>query len=142
PTNLISITDGQVYLSPELFQRGILPAVDVGLSVSRVGGKTQLPAYRSVVSDLRLSYSQFEELEAFARFGTRLDEDTRRTLARGERVREVLKQAQYATVSAPAQVVTLLALTAGLFDPLRLEEIADAEVVVRDAVHDELAEIW
>src|SRR5690606_40818613 len=90
PTNLISITDGQIYLSPELFQRGILPAVDLGPSVSRVGGKTQLPAYRSVVSDLRLSYAQFEELEAFARFGTRLDDDTRHTLARGEPVRGVL----------------------------------------------------
>src|SRR5690606_30992597 len=86
PTNLISITDGQLYLSPDLFQRAILPAVDVGLSVSRVGGKTQLPAYRAVAAALRLSYSQFEELEAFARFGTRLDEETRRTLTRGERV--------------------------------------------------------
>src|SRR5690606_35952957 len=121
-------------LSPDLFRRGILPAVDAGLSVSRVGGKTQLPAYRSVVSDLRLSYSQFEELEAFARFGTRLDEDTRRTLARGERVREVLKQPQYATVPAPAQIVTLLALTAGLFDRLPLSRIADAERVVIGAV--------
>ncbi len=142
PTNLISITDGQIYLSPDLFRRGILPAVDAGLSVSRVGGKTQLPAYRSVVSDLRLSYSQFEELEAFARFGTRLDEDTRRTLARGERVREVLKQPQYATVPAPAQIVTLLALTAGLFDRLPLSRIADAERVVIGAVRGELPEVW
>ena len=90
PTNLISITDGQIYLSPNLFQKGILPAVDVGKSVSRVGGKTQLAAYRAVAGDLRLSYSQFEELEAFARFGTRLDEDTQRTLERGRRVREIL----------------------------------------------------
>jgi len=142
PTNLISITDGQIYLSPELFRRGILPAVDLGPSVSRVGGKTQLPAYRSVVSDLRLSYAQFEELEAFARFGTRLDDDTRRTLARGERVREVLKQPQYATVSASAQVVTLLALTAGLFDPLPLAEIAKAESVVREAISGQLPEVW
>ncbi len=142
PTNLISITDGQVYLSPDLFQRGILPAVDVGLSVSRVGGKTQLPAYRSVVSDLRLSYSQFEELEAFARFGTRLDDDTRRTLARGERVREVLKQPQYATLSAADQVVTLIALTAGLLDRLPLNRIAEAEEVVRDATRSELPELW
>ncbi len=142
PTNLISITDGQLYLSPDLFQRGILPAVDVGLSVSRVGGKTQLPAYRSVVSDLRLSYSQFEELEAFARFGTRLDADTRRTLARGERVREVLKQPQYATVSASGQVVTLLALTAGLLDRLPLARIAEAEEVIQEVVRTGLPEIW
>ena len=77
PTNLISITDGQIYLSPRLFQKGILPAVDVGKSVSRVGGKAQLPAYRAVAGDLRISYSQFEELETFSRFGTRLDEATR-----------------------------------------------------------------
>ena len=72
PTNLISITDGQIYLSPDLFRKGMLPAVDVGRSVSRVGGKTQLPAYRRVAGDLRLSYSQFEELEAFSRFSSRL----------------------------------------------------------------------
>ena len=83
PTNLISITDGQIYLSPELYEEGVLPAVDVGKSVSRVGGKSQLPAYREVVGDLRLSYSQFEELEAFARFGTKLDEETRKTLEHG-----------------------------------------------------------
>jgi F-type H+-transporting ATPase subunit alpha len=142
PTNLISITDGQIYLSPDLFQKGVLPAVNVGLSVSRVGGKTQLPSYRAVAADLRLSYSQFEELEAFARFGTRLDEDTRRTLARGQRVREVLKQSQYATLSAAAQVVTLLAVAAGLFDPLPLDRIADAEGIVRDVVSRELPDLW
>jgi hypothetical protein len=87
--NLISITDGQVYLSPDLFQKGILPAVDLGKSVSRIGGKTQLSAYRAVAGDLGLSYAQFEELETFARFGTRLDEDTRRTIEHGERAREV-----------------------------------------------------
>ena len=134
PTNLISITDGLFYLSPDLFQKGVLPAVSVGLSVSRVGGKTQLPAYRSVAADLRLSYSQFEELEAFARFGTRLDDDTRRTLARGERVREVLKQAQFATLAAADQLVTLLAVTSGLFDRLPVGRMAEAEAVVRDAV--------
>jgi F-type H+-transporting ATPase subunit alpha len=83
PTNLISITDGQVYLTPELFQKGILPAVDVGKSVSRVGGKAQLAAYRAVAGDLRLFYSQFEELEVFSRFGSRLDERTKMMLARG-----------------------------------------------------------
>jgi F-type H+-transporting ATPase subunit alpha len=92
PTNLISITDGQIYLSPDLFQKGTLPAVDVGKSVSRVGGKTQLAAYRWVAGDLRLSYAQFEELEAFSRFGTRLDEQTRNTLERGRRVRQILRQ--------------------------------------------------
>ena len=91
PTNLISITDGQIYLSPDLFQKGVLPAVDVGKSVSRVGGKAQIPAYRQVAGDLRLSYTQFQELEAFARFGTRLDDRTRATLEHGRRVREALK---------------------------------------------------
>ncbi|MCB1209860.1 MAG: alternate F1F0 ATPase, F1 subunit alpha, partial [Verrucomicrobiales bacterium] len=80
PTNLISITDGQIYLSPELFELGVLPAVDVGKSVSRVGGKAQRNAYRAVAGDLKLAYAQFEELETFARFGARLDEDTRKTI--------------------------------------------------------------
>lgn len=116
PTNLISITDGQIYLSPTRFQRGVLPAVDVGRSVSRVGGKTQLPAYRAVASDLRLSYSQFEELEAFSRFSSRLDEETKQTLERGRRVREIFKQPQYETLSVPQQIVVLLAVTDGVFD--------------------------
>ena len=107
PTNLISITDGQIYLSPVLFNKGILPAVDVGKSVSRVGGKTQLPAYRSVAGDLRLSYSQFEELESFSRFGTRLDESTKRVLERGWRVREILKQGQYKPLRASEQIASL-----------------------------------
>jgi F-type H+-transporting ATPase subunit alpha len=104
PTNLISITDGQIYLSPTLFHKGILPAIDIGKSVSRVGGKTQYPAYRSVAGDLRLSYSQFEELESFARFATRLDEDTRAIIEHGRRVREVLKQAEHKPLRASEQM--------------------------------------
>lgn len=123
PTNIISITDGQVYLSPELFQKGVLPAVDVGRSVSRVGGKTQLPAYRAVSGDLRLAYSQFEELESFARFGTRLDEATRRAIERGRRVREVLKQPQYDTLPVAEQIALLTAVTHGLFDEWPPEQI-------------------
>jgi F-type H+/Na+-transporting ATPase subunit alpha len=95
PTNLISITDGQVYLSPSLFEKGHLPAIDIGTSVSRVGGKVQLPAFRAVAGNLRLMYAQFEELETFARFGTQLDAETRRKLTRGLRVREVLKQREH-----------------------------------------------
>ena len=140
-TNLISITDGQLYLSPDLFQKGILPAVDVGRSVSRVGGKTQLPAYRTVAGDLRLSYSQFEELEAFARFGTRLDDDTRRTLERGRRVREVLKQRQYQPRSAGNQIAVLLALTAGLLDDLPLAQITEAEAAIGAAVEQQLSDV-
>jgi F-type H+/Na+-transporting ATPase subunit alpha len=134
PTNLISITDGQIYLSSELFQKGILPAVDVGKSVSRVGGKTQLAAYRAVAGNLRLSYAQFEELEAFARFGTRLDEATLQTLERGRCVREVLKQPQYALLSAPEQIGVLLAVNEGVFDGLTLDLIPAAEVALRQAL--------
>lgn len=132
PTNLISITDGQIYLTPTLFQKGVLPAVDVGTSVSRVGGKTQLPAYRAVAADLKLSYSQFEELEVFSRFGTRLDEHTRQTLARGRAVREALKQPLYDPLPAAAQVAILLAATCGLFDGLPPDAIVAASADIRD----------
>lgn len=141
PTNLISITDGQVYLSPELFQKGILPAVDLGKSVSRVGGKTQLPAYRAVAGDLGLSYAQFEELETFARFGTRLDDDTRRTIDRGERVREVLKQPQYQPLPVAGQIAVFLAVTRGHFDDLDFAQISEAEAAIRAAVDASLPEI-
>jgi len=141
PTNLISITDGQVYLSPDLFQKGILPAVDVGRSVSRVGGKTQLPAYRAVAGDLRLSYSQFEELETFARFGTQMDEETRHTLERGRRVREILKQSQYSPMPVPDQVAALVAVNEGLFDHLPLEQVRNGEKMVQKAVREELPEL-
>ena len=141
PTNLISITDGQIYLSPDLFQRNHLPAVDVGKSVSRVGGKTQLPAYRTVTGDLRLSYAQFEELEMFARFGTRLDDKTRDTIERGRRVRKVLTQPELEPLTIPEQIAVLLAVTEGLFDALAVEEIPAAEVRVREAVTVELPAI-
>ncbi len=131
PTNLISITDGQVYLSPSNYRRGLLPAVDVGKSVSRVGGKTQLPAYRDIAGDLRLSYSQFEELESFSRFSARLDEDTRRRLERGRRIRQALKQNQYDTYTVFEQIAVLLAVTSGLFDKLEPEEIGEAEKAIR-----------
>jgi F-type H+-transporting ATPase subunit alpha len=141
PTNLISITDGQIYLSPTLFQKGVLPAVDVGKSVSRVGGKTQLPAYRTVAGDLRLSYAQFEELETFARFGTRLEESTRQTLERGRRVREVLKQNQYQPLSVAEQIVVLLAVATGLFDDCPMEQMAAGEQALCRAVTEQLPEI-
>jgi F-type H+-transporting ATPase subunit alpha len=141
PTNIISITDGQIYLSPDLFQKGILPAVDVGKSVSRVGGKTQLPAYRAVAGNLRLSYSQFEELEKFARFSTRLDEETRKTIERGRRVREVLKQDQYNTLSVPEQMAALLSVTEGLFDDIPVDNIDDMEKKILSAVTGKLPDI-
>ena len=130
PTNVISITDGQIYLSPDLFHKGILPAVDVGRSVSRVGGKAQAPAYRSVAGDLRITYSQFNELEAFARFGARLDDETRRTLDRGQRVREILKQKEARPMGPAAQLAILLAGVSGLLDPVALEAIPTIEASI------------
>lgn len=134
PTNLISITDGQIYLSPTLFRRGQLPAVDVGRSVSRVGGKAQLPAFRAVAGPLKLAYAQFEELEAFARFGAKLDEDTRAQLERGRRVREALKQEEAAPIYVSRQIALLLAVVEGLFDTIPLEAMAAANAAVVNAV--------
>lgn len=134
PTNLISITDGQIYLSPRLARKGVWPAVDIGQSVSRVGGKAQLPAYRAVAGELRLAYAQFEELEAFARFGTRLDDATRRAIDRGQRLREVLKQPPGQPLPAAEQIAVLLAVTQGLFDAVPLERIGEAESRVRATV--------
>jgi F-type H+-transporting ATPase subunit alpha len=133
PTNLISITDGQIYLSPSLFELGVLPAVDVGKSVSRVGGKAQRAAYRAVAGDLKLAYAQFEELETFSRFGARLDEDTRKIIEHGRRIRACLKQPEFAPVSVPGQVAVLLTLTAELFDAVPLDQMTDAEHAVREA---------
>ena len=141
PTNLISITDGQIYLSPSLFELGVLPAVDVGKSVSRVGGKAQLAAYREVAGDLKLAYSQFEELEAFTRFGARLDENTRKIIEHGRRIRVLLKQSKFSPVPVPDQIAILLALNAKLFDSVPLDRMAEAEHSLREAVADIPAEV-
>jgi F-type H+-transporting ATPase subunit alpha len=141
PTNLISITDGQIYLSPTLFELGVLPAVDVGKSVSRVGGQAQRAAYRAVAGDLKLAYAQFEELETFSRFGARLDEDTRKTIEHGRRIRACLKQPEFAPVPVPAQIAVLLALTAELFDRVPLDQMTVAEQALREAAADIPAEV-
>jgi F-type H+-transporting ATPase subunit alpha len=141
PTNLISITDGQIYLSPSLFELGVLPAVDVGMSVSRVGGKAQRAAYRAVAGDLKLAYAQFEELETFARFGARLDDDTRKIIDHGRRIRACLKQPALAPVSVPGQITVLLALTAGLFDAVALDRMTDAQHAVQEAAGNIPAEV-
>jgi F-type H+-transporting ATPase subunit alpha len=135
PTNLISITDGQIVLSPSLFELGVLPAIDVGQSVSRVGGKAQRAAYRAVAGDLKLAYAQFEELETFARFGARLDEDTRQSIEHGKRIRACLGQAEFSPVSVPAQIAILLALNTKLFDPVALERMAAAQQAVEEAAN-------
>jgi F-type H+/Na+-transporting ATPase subunit alpha len=141
PTNLISITDGQIYLSPSLFELGVLPAVDVGKSVSRVGGKAQWAAYRAVAGDLKLAYAQFEELETFARFGARLDEDTRRIIEHGRRIRACLKQPELSPLSVPAQIAVLLALTSKLFDEVALDRMTDAGHAVQKAATNIPAEV-
>jgi F-type H+/Na+-transporting ATPase subunit alpha len=141
PTNLISITDGQIYVSPTLFELGVLPAVDIGQSVSRVGGKAQRAAFRAVAGDLKLAYAQFEELETFARFGARLDENTRKIIEHGRRIRACLKQPQSAPVSVPAQITVLLALTANLFDAVPLDRMTEAEQAVHGAAANLPAEV-
>ncbi len=133
PTNLISITDGQIYLSPSLFQLGVLPAVDVGKSVSRVGGKAQLASFRAVTGDLKLAYAQFEELETFARFGAHLDEESTAILEHGRRIRSCLKQAEFSPLSVAEQIAILVALGAKLFENVPLEKMKMAESAIRQA---------
>jgi F-type H+-transporting ATPase subunit alpha len=111
----------------------VLPAVDVGKSVSRVGGKAQRAAFRTVAGDLKLAYAQFEELEGFARFGARLDDDTRKIIEHGQRIRACLKQHESVPVSVPAQIAVLLALTQRLFDSVALEHMTAAERALREA---------
>jgi F-type H+/Na+-transporting ATPase subunit alpha len=125
PTNLISITDGQIVLEPRLFQEGQKPAVNVGKSVSRVGGKTQPSAMRKLAENLRLEYAQFLELEIFTRFGGMVDERTRRIIEHGRRIRAVLTQPQYSGLAMPLQVSLLLALNEGMLDTLPLEKVTE-----------------
>ncbi len=133
PTNLISITDGQIYLSPTLFELGVLPAVDVGKSVSRVGGKAQWSSYRSVAGDLKLAYAQFEELENFARFGARLDESTRKLIEHGKRIRACLKQFENSPVSLIAQILILLSLAEDLFGSVPIDKMSEGQKAVQNA---------
>jgi F-type H+-transporting ATPase subunit alpha len=130
PTNLISITDGQIYLTPKLFELGVLPAVDVGKSVSRVGAEAQRPAYRAVTGDLKLGFAQFEELETFAKFGARLDESTQKAIEHGKRIRACLKQDEFSNVDLTSQITLLLALTSGLFDLVPLNKMEESQSAV------------
>jgi F-type H+-transporting ATPase subunit alpha len=115
--------------------------VDVGKSVSRVGGKAQIVAYRKVAGDLRLSYTQFQELESFARFGTRLDEGTRKTLEHGKRVREALKQDQFTPLSAGQQIAVLLAVTKGIIDDVPVEKMGLAEESILEKAKRDVPEL-
>jgi F-type H+-transporting ATPase subunit alpha len=125
PTNIISITDGQIYLERDLFFSGFRPAMNVGLSVSRVGGAAQRPAMKQVAGMLRLDLAYYQELQAFSQFATELDRTTRAQLARGERMMELLKQPQYVPMSMAEQVIVLYAGTHGYADEVEIEEVGD-----------------
>ena len=127
PTNVISITDGQIYLEPELFYQGVRPALNVGLSVSRVGSAAQTKAMKKVAGRLRLDLAQFRELASFAQFGSDLDEATRRKIERGERLTEILKQSQYSPLTFEKQVCILYAATQGFLDDIEVSEIKNFE---------------
>ena len=127
PTNVISITDGQIYLETNLFNSGIRPAIDVGLSVSRVGGNAQIKAMKSVAGTLRLDLAQFRELEAFAKFGSDLDKATLLQLTRGERMVEILKQNQYVPMDVEKQIAIIFAASKGHLDDLDVEQVSDFE---------------
>ena len=141
PTNVISITDGQIYLQPELFYSGIRPAVDPGISVSRVGGSAQIKSMKKIAGTLKLAYSQYRELAAFAQFGSDLDEDTKRRLAQGQRIVEVLKQGEHSPVAVENQVVIIFAVIHDLLADIEIDQIKDFEQGLYDyvdSVHPEL----
>ncbi len=141
PTNVISITDGQIYLEPDLFFAGVRPAVNVGISVSRVGGNAQRKAMKKIAGSLRLDLASFRELEAFAQLGTELDPATQRQLDRGQRMVELLKQPQYSPLSLPEQVVSVFAGTQGLLDDLEVSQVLAFEKALLAHVHAEFPEI-
>ena len=134
PTNVISITDGQIFLEADLFYSGIRPAINAGISVSRVGGNAQIKAMKKVAGPLRLNLAQFRELEAFAEFGSELDAASLAQLERGRRVVEVLKQDQFAPVKVEEQVVAIYAVTEGHMDSVPVEKVEDFEAGLLDFV--------
>tara|TARA_Y100000768_G_C23991391_1_gene693834 strand:- start:1388 stop:2887 length:1500 start_codon:yes stop_codon:yes gene_type:complete len=141
PTNVISITDGQIFLEADLFNAGVRPAVNVGISVSRVGGSAQIKAMKKVAGTLRLDLAQYRELQAFSQFASDLDEATQKQLARGERLVELLKQAQYSPYQVEDQVIGIYAGTKGMFDPVPRDQIVACEKGLLDhikAKHDDI----
>lgn len=127
PTNVISITDGQIYLETDLFNAGIRPAINPGISLSRVGGNAQIKAMKKVAGMLRLDLAQYRELETFAKFGTELDKETKKQLARGEKIVEVLKQGQYVPMEVEEQILMIFALTNGYLDDIEINKIQQFE---------------
>ena len=136
PTNVISITDGQIYLEPELFYQGARPAINVGLSVSRVGSAAQTKAMKKIAGTLRLELAQFRELAAFAQFGQDLDEGTRKKIERGRRLSELLKQAQYASLPFEEEVVSIFAGTQGFLDSVEVTRVREFEAKLLEFMHE------
>ncbi|MEE8348699.1 MAG: F0F1 ATP synthase subunit alpha, partial [Acidobacteriota bacterium] len=132
PTNVISITDGQIFLESDLFYSGIRPAIHVGNSVSRVGGDAQLKAMKQVSGSLRLELAQYRALAAFAQFGSDLDEATQHQLARGERLTEILKQVQYEPMSVEKQIIVVLAGTKGFLDDIEISQLEEFQTGLLD----------
>ncbi|HEX6588190.1 MAG TPA: F0F1 ATP synthase subunit alpha [Longimicrobiales bacterium] len=141
PTNVISITDGQIYLEPDLFYSGVRPAVNVGISVSRVGGAAQIKGMKKVAGRLRLDLAQYRELEAFAQFGSELDAATQKQLARGERTVEILKQPQYRPMAVEQQIVIIYAVTQGYIDEIPVERIREWESRFIEAIGERNPEV-
>ena len=141
PTNVISITDGQIYLQPDLFFSGIRPAMNVGVSVSRVGGAAQIKAMKGVAGGLRLDLAAFRELEAFAQLGTDLDPASQRQLDRGYRMVELLKQGQYAPLPVAEQVGSIYAGVNGHFDEVDVNDVAEFETQLLEFLRDQKPEI-
>lgn len=141
PTNVISITDGQIYLEPDLFYQGIRPAVNVGLSVSRVGGAAQTKAMKKIAGSLRLELAQYRELAAFAQLATDLDAETKQRIERGKRLTELLKQEQYQPLSMAEQVIVLLAAMGGAFDAVPVERVKEAERALLAVIPAEQADL-
>ncbi len=142
PTNVISITDGQIYLESNLFNAGVRPAINVGISVSRVGGNAQIKAMKKVAGSLKLDLAQYRELESFAKFGSDLDASTQRTLARGARLVELLKQGQFASIPVEKEVVTVYLGTSGLLDTLPVSDVKKYEKEFHEFAEQKYADIY
>ena len=141
PTNVISITDGQIFLGSDLFYSGVRPAINVGLSVSRVGGAAQIKAMKQVAGTLRLDLAQYREMEAFAQFGSDLDKATQKMLSRGQRMVEILKQDQYKPLAVELQVISIFAGTQGWVDDLAVEQIRPFEKALHAYIDEHHADL-
>jgi len=142
PTNVISITDGQIFLDTDLFYSGIRPAINVGLSVSRVGGSAQIKAMKSVAGNLRLSLAQYRDMAAFAQFGSDLDKSTQSLLTRGERMVAILKQGQYSPLPVEKQIVIIYAGSSGKLDAIAVDKLTDFERALFEEVESKAPEIF